>query len=141
MRTAQVGDRAQVHYVIRAQGGPTASSRGRPLELTVGTDHPRLPGLGSALVGLAPGESARVTVPPERAHGERDPARVRRWPRLRFPEHANLRPGKLACFTDTRGRRRLVRVLQVTAKAVVVDTNRRWAGQTLEMEVELIAVH
>jgi hypothetical protein len=28
----------------------------------------------------------------------------------------------------------------VTAKGVVVDANRRWAGHTLEMEVELIAV-
>jgi FKBP-type peptidyl-prolyl cis-trans isomerase 2 len=93
MRTAQAGDRAQVHYVIRAQGGPVASSRGRPLELTVGTDHPRLPGLGSALVGLVAGESARVTVPPERAHGERDPARVRRWPRQRFPNTRTSGPG------------------------------------------------
>src|SRR6516162_8638004 len=54
MRTVQQGDRVLVHYVKRFQDGSVASSRDRceaPLELTVGTDHPRLPGLGLALVG------------------------------------------------------------------------------------------
>src|SRR5262245_5336804 len=69
MQTAQQGDRVQVHYVKRFQDGSVASSRDRgPLELTIGTDHPRLPGLGSALVGLAPGACATVNVPAGRAY-------------------------------------------------------------------------
>ena len=68
MHTAQTGDRVQVHYVVRSPDGSARSSRGRePLELTVGIEHPRLPGLGLGLVGLAPGETAKLTVPPERA--------------------------------------------------------------------------
>ena len=56
MRTAQPGDHIQVHYVKSLQNGSVTSSRGRaPLQLTVGIDHPRLPGIGVALVGLAPG--------------------------------------------------------------------------------------
>ena len=51
MRTAQPGDRVQVHYVIRSQDGSVASSRDRtPLELTVGTDHRRLPAPGQVRV-------------------------------------------------------------------------------------------
>ena len=54
MRTAQMGDKVRVHYVKRLQDGSRASSRNSgPLELTVGIGHPRLPGLGLALVGLA----------------------------------------------------------------------------------------
>jgi FKBP-type peptidyl-prolyl cis-trans isomerase 2 len=141
MRTAQLGDRVQVHSVIRSQDGSVASSRGRrPLELTVGADHPRLPGLGPALVGLAPGERVAVAVPPERGDGAHDPARVRRWPRRRFPEGAALRPGELVRCADARGRRRLVRVLQVSGGAVLVDANRRWAGQALQPEVELVGI-
>ncbi len=141
MRTAQQGDRVRVHYQIRSQDGSVASSRGRePLEVTVGVDHPRLPGLGTALVGLAPGEGTALTVPPERGHGLSDPTRVRRWRRERFPEQAALEPGKRACCTDGRGRRRRVRVVEVSGKVVVVDTNRRWAGQTLEVEVKLVAI-
>src|SRR5262249_5388264 len=70
MRTAQQGDRVQIHYVKRFQDGSVVSSHGRtPLEVVVGTDHPRLPGLGLALVGLAPGTSTRLNVAPEHAYG------------------------------------------------------------------------
>ncbi len=139
MRTAQHGDRVRVHYVKRWQDGSVAGSR-EPVELTVGTGHPRLPGLGAELVGLAPGQATTLAVPAERAHGLPDPARVRRWPRGRFPAGASLRPGKLVRVTNAQGRHRLVRVLEVTGKAVVVDANHPRAGQRLEMDVQLVAI-
>jgi peptidylprolyl isomerase len=139
MRTVQQGDRVYVHYVKRWQDGSVAGSR-EPLELTVGTDHPRLPGLGAELVGLAPGQATTLTVPAERAYGLPDPARVRRWSRERFPVGARLRPGKLVRVTNARGRHRLVRVLEVKGKLVVVDANHRRAGQRLDLEVQLVAI-
>ena len=54
MRTAQVGDRVQVRWTKLFQDGSLVSSRGHaPTELTIGLAHPRLPGLGLALVGVA----------------------------------------------------------------------------------------
>ena len=141
MQTAQAGDRVQVHYVKRFQDGSAASSRSRaPLELTVGVDDPRLPGLGLALVGLAPGSSTTVCVPVEKAYGPSDPARVRRWARSRFPEDQRLLTGKWVGIADRRGRRRAVRIVEVRGTTVVVDTNRRGAGQALELKVELIGI-
>ncbi len=141
MQTAQQGDRVQVHYVKRFQDGSVASSRDRaPLEVTVGIDHPRLPGLGLALVGLAPGTHTTVSVPSERAYGPSDPARVHRWARTRFPKDRSLPIGKWVRFRNSQGRPRLVRILEVLGKMVVVDTNHRWAGQALELEVELIGI-
>lgn len=141
MVTAQPGDLVQVHYVIHSQDGSTVSSRGRkPLEMIAGVAHPRLPGLGLALIGLRAGESTTVTVPPERGFGQSDPTRVRRWSRGRFPEHVVLKAGKLVRFTDERGRGHLVRIVRVGSKAVLVDTNHRWAGQTLRLEVQLIDI-
>jgi FKBP-type peptidyl-prolyl cis-trans isomerase 2 len=142
MQTAQPGDRVQVHYVKRFQDGTVTSSGNRaPLELTVGTDHPRLPGLGLALVGLSPGHSVRVTVPPEAAYGAHDPGRVRRWRRSRFPQGRPLAAGQWVRVQDRRGRRRLVRIVEVDAARVVVDTNHRRAGQAVALEVELLAIH
>jgi carbon storage regulator CsrA len=143
MRTVQQGDRVQVHYVKRFQDGSVASSRSRghgPLELTIGTDHPRLPGLGLVLVGLAPGTSTTVSVPPELAYGVPDPARVRRWARTRFAKDQPLPVGKWVQVSNRQGRRRRVRILEVRGQTVVVDTNHRWAGQALELEVELISI-
>ena len=141
MQTVQQGDRVQVHYVKRFQDGSVASSRKRaPLELTVGTEHPRLPGLGLALVGLAPGGSTTVRVPPERAHGAPDPARVHRWARTRFPKNQSLPVGKWVRFLNPQGKSRLVRIVEVRGPMVVVDTNHRGAGQALELKVELIGI-
>ncbi|MHB1422562.1 MAG: FKBP-type peptidyl-prolyl cis-trans isomerase [Gemmataceae bacterium] len=137
MRTVQQGDRVQVHYVKRLHDGRKASSR-EPLQLTVGINHPRLPGLGAALVGLTAGQLLTLTVPPEQAYGLSDPTRIRRWPRQRFPKEATLRAGKLIQFTDERGRHRRVRILEASSKAVVVDANHPWAGQTVELEVTLL---
>ena len=48
--------------------------------------------------------------------------------------------GKSVRFTDDRGRWRLVRIVRVGRKAVLVDTNHRWAGQTLKLHVKLIMI-
>lgn len=141
MRTAQTGDRVQVHYVKRLQDGSVASSHGHgPVEVTVGVSHPRLPGLGMALVGMAPGSRTKLHVPADRAYGPPDSGRIFRLARTRFPTDQALPVGKWLRLLDRRGRRRLVRILEVRGPIVVVDTNHRWAGQTLELEVELVAI-
>jgi FKBP-type peptidyl-prolyl cis-trans isomerase 2 len=127
--------------VKRFQDGSMVSSRERaPLELTVGVEHPRLPGLGLALVGMAPGTRTTVRVPVERAYGPSDPARVHRWARTRFPKDQPLPVGKWVPVQNSRGRRRAVRILEVRGQMVVVDTNHRRAGQALDLEVELIRI-
>jgi FKBP-type peptidyl-prolyl cis-trans isomerase 2 len=141
MQTAQPGDHVQVHYVKHFQDGSTCSSRDRvPFEVTVGEDDPRLPGLGLALVGLAPGARTTVSVPPEQAFGLPDPTRVRRWPLSRFPKDQTLRAGKWVLIFNSQGRRRAVRIVEVRGQTVVVDVNHRRAGQALELEVELVAI-
>jgi peptidylprolyl isomerase len=127
--------------VKRFEDGSVTSSRGRlPLELTVGVQQPRLPGLGLALVGLLPGAVATIRVPVDRAYGPIDPARVHRWKRARFPEGQALPVGKWVPVRDRQGRRRLVRIQEVRDDVVIVDTNHRRAGQALELEVELICI-
>jgi len=143
MLTARQGDHVQVHYVKHFQDGTTASSRSRgagPLDMTVGTDHPRLRGLGSGLVGLAPGNHVTVLVPAELAHGRFNPDRVRRLSRTRFPEGLALPVGKWLRILDRRGRRRLVRIVEVHDQMVVVDTNHPRAGEALQLEVELVCI-
>lgn len=141
MQTAQPGDRVRVHYVKRFQDGSMVSSRKRaPIEVTVGIDHPRLPGLGSALVGLPSGASTTVRVPVERGYGPVDPARVQRWARTRFPKGTPLEVDKWVKVQNRQGQQRLVRIVAVDSEAVVVDTNPRGAGQALILEIEIIGI-
>jgi FKBP-type peptidyl-prolyl cis-trans isomerase SlpA len=143
MRTSQLGDRVRVHYAKKFEDGSVLSSRAKghaPLEVIVGTNHPRLPGLGSELVGLAEGKSVTVRVPAERAYGMPDPTRIRRVDRARFPADENLTPGNRIRMRLSKGRTRPVRVLEIHGRVVVVDVNHPRSGQSVEMEVELIAV-
>jgi|SRR5579871_6007231 len=143
MKTCQAGDRVQVHYVKRFEDGTVRSSRARgaaPLELTVGTRHPRLPGAGAELVGLAEGRSVTFVVPPGQAHGSHDPTRVRRVSRDRFGKDLPLTAGRLARMQAGACRVRVVRVVSVRGRVVVVDGNHPRAGQWVEVEVELVAI-
>ncbi|HLW67762.1 MAG TPA: FKBP-type peptidyl-prolyl cis-trans isomerase [Gemmataceae bacterium] len=143
MQTVQMGDSVQVHYEKRFQDGTVFSSRSHrrmPLQIVIGHDHPRLPGLGLALIGLSPGQHKTLLVPAERAYGFVDPARVRSLPRARFSRDEPLKVGKWVILQNHQGRRRRVRVVEIGADAVVVDTNHRWAGMTLELDVELIGI-
>jgi len=42
---------------------------------------------------------------------------------------------------DHQGRHRSVRILELLEETVIVDTNHRSMGQTLELEVELVGIH
>jgi FKBP-type peptidyl-prolyl cis-trans isomerase 2 len=141
MRTVEKGDRVQVHYVKRFQDGSVVSSRsrGKPLELTVGTAHPRLPGLGLALVGSSPGSRVTLALPAEQAYGLNDPGRIRRVARKRISDHQELPVGKWVRITDVLGRRP-VRIVEIRDRVVLIDTNHPRAGQSLEMEIEVIAI-
>jgi FKBP-type peptidyl-prolyl cis-trans isomerase 2 len=87
------------------------------------------------------GQETTVRVPAEAAHGAADPRRIHRWHRKRFPSHAVLEAGTRALATDSKGRRRLVRIVEVKGDMVLVDTNHRWAGQALLIQVKLLTIH
>ncbi len=140
MRTSQVGDRVLVHFVKRyADGVMKTSSDAAPLGVTVGTRHPRLPGLGGELVGLRAGDAARFTVPADRAFGPGDPARVVSVSRSRFAADAALTPGRPVRMRLSDGRSRRVRVVEVRGTKVVVDANHPRCGEALDLEVRLVA--
>jgi FKBP-type peptidyl-prolyl cis-trans isomerase 2 len=143
MRTSQVGDHIRVHYVKRYADGAVRSSRdgdGAPLEVTVGTRHPRLPWLGEELIGLTAGDAPRFAIPADRAFGPTDPARVRSVSRNRFAADAALAPGGRARMRLGGGRARVVKVVEVRGRVVVVDANHPRCGQAVQLEVEVVAV-
>jgi len=141
MRVIERGDKVQVYYVKVFQDGSTVSSHGKaPTELTVGTDHARLPGLGLVLVGLAVGDSGTFFVPARDAYGPFNPKLIRRMARWRFAEHEDLCVGQWVRVWDRQCRRRLVRIVTIGEETLIVDANHRWAGQSLKLEVRVISI-
>jgi peptidyl-prolyl cis-trans isomerase B (cyclophilin B) len=67
---------AEEHGLVRTDEG--TGPEPAPLSFTVGRGEV-IDGLDEAVVGMAAGEEATVTVPPESGYGEYDPARVRTY--------------------------------------------------------------
>lgn len=142
MRTSQLGDRVRVHYVQTFQDGSVRSSRegGEPLEVIVGTDHTRLPGLGLGLLGLVEGQAVTFDIPAERAYGVTDMNRIKCVTRERFSADEDVTPGRRTRMRLSRGRTRSVRVVEISENGVIVDLNHPRSGQSVHLEIEVVAI-
>ncbi|MDD1683736.1 MAG: peptidylprolyl isomerase [Methanoregula sp.] len=95
-----------------------------PVTICVGQKHVIL-GLDEELVGKEAGAQGSVTVTPEKAFGERDPKRIKSFPKNLFKEKpVRGMPVKL----DEEGEGTVVDVI---GSKVIVDFNAPLAGQTL----------
>jgi FKBP-type peptidyl-prolyl cis-trans isomerase SlyD len=80
-------------------------------------------------------------VPAQDAYGPFNPKLIRRIARWRFAGDKGLFVGQWVRVWDRQHRRRLVRIVTIGEETVVVDANHRWAGQSLELEVRVVAIH
>ncbi|SFO87687.1 FKBP-type peptidyl-prolyl cis-trans isomerase [Tranquillimonas alkanivorans] len=141
MSQAKPGDTVRMHYTgTLADGSTFDSSQGRePLEFTVGSGQ-IIPGLDSAVSGMEVGESKTVTVAPEQAYGDRDPARTQSVPREQIPEHIPTEPGTQLQVQTPEGQTIPVVVADVNDSEVTLDANHPLAGQELTFQVELVEI-
>lgn len=114
-------------------------------ELVGGSDGPRglvfgfgelLPPVERALEGALPGESRTVRIKARDAFGERDPKALLAVDPADFP--ADVAPGDAFEAEGSAGERIVLRVVDVTPDAVLVDGNHPLAGQALRVEVRVL---
>lgn len=132
------GDRVRIHYTGRFEDGTTFdSSQGKePLEFTVGVNQV-IPGLDRTILDMDEGQSTTVTLPPEEAYGERQPALAQQVERSQLPE--GVTEGA-ALRADVAGRETILWVTELDDDTAVVDANHPLAGKTLVFDVELVDV-
>jgi FKBP-type peptidyl-prolyl cis-trans isomerase SlyD len=116
------------------QGNVLDTSNGRdPLSYVHGAGQ-IIPGLERALEGASPGESLHVTVQPQDAYGEHDPALVQAVPRDQFPDDSVPQIGQRFRVDMPTGPR-IVTVSQVDEESVIIDANHPLAGHELNFDV------
>jgi len=144
------GDRVGVDYVGRFEDGTVfaasdpavAAEHGvaapdgdpAPLSFVVGTGEV-IEGLEEAVVGMAAGESATVTVPPESAYGAYDPDRVREYDTETFEAMVGEPPAvgdHVEAENGLHGD-----VTAVADGTVRVDFNHELAGRTLVFDLQV----
>lgn len=102
-----------------------------PVTVCVGSKHV-IVGLDEDLVGKDAGYKGTITVPPEKAFGERDPKRVQSFPKNKFKEKpVRGQPVKVEEMGEGT-------VVDVIGARVIVDFNAPLAGMTLDYEYEIL---
>lgn len=140
MVKVKLGDRVRIEYSGHYRDEKAGIQRlGRQVyEFTVGSQEV-MPGINKGVLGMVEGERKQLTLQPRDAYGEFRSQLIREIPRSRLPSDVVLKVGKrLSTVGVQSGRRRKVKIVELTPTAVVVDGNHPLAGKTVEVEFQLL---
>jgi peptidylprolyl isomerase len=133
------GDRVRVHYVGRLPDGKVfdSSEGADPIEFAAGSSEV-LPGISEGVIGMSPGDQRTLTVPPDKAFGDRAEELVRRVARDQLPDEVQVGDHLTAHVTPEQSLD--VWVAELSAEEAVLDANHPLAGITVEYELTLEAI-
>jgi peptidylprolyl isomerase len=137
---AQVNDTVRVHYNVSVQGGQVFESNmnGTPIEFTIGSGQ-MIRGFERGVIGMVPGETKQVIIPPEDAYGPVNASLIQTIPRTGQLATMDLSPGYIQ-YTTQDGQTGQVLILNVTDTTITVDENHPLAGKTLVFNINLVEI-
>ncbi|GGD38108.1 FKBP-type peptidyl-prolyl cis-trans isomerase [Sinisalibacter lacisalsi] len=141
MSQVKEGDTVRIHYKGTLTDGTVFdTSEGRePLEFTVGSGQ-IIPGLDSAMPGMAVGDQKRVEINMMEAYGPRHDDRVLEVPLDQLPADIPREEGIMLAMRGEDGQEMPVRVAAVSDTTMTLDANHQLAGEDLVFEVELVSI-
>jgi FKBP-type peptidyl-prolyl cis-trans isomerase 2 len=141
MTQVKTGDTVHIHYTGTLNDGTTFdSSEGRePLTFEVGSGQ-IIPGLDSAIPGMAVGDKKTVNVACDDAYGQMNPAMRQDVPRADIPAEIPLEVGSRLQMQTQDGQVIPVTVAAVEAESVTLDANHPLAGEDLTFNIELVKI-
>ncbi len=141
MTQAKDGDAVTIHCTGRLTDGSIFdSSEGRdPLPFTLGSGQV-IPGFEEAVTGMLVGDKKTVTIPPEKAYGQRNEQMVISVPLDQVPEDIKPEVGQQLQLMGPENQPMVVQVTEITEEAVVLDANPPLAGKELTFDIELVTI-
>ena len=141
MTQAKKGDSVKIHYTgTLADGTVFDSSAGRdPLAFTLGSGQV-IVGFEEAVLGMAIGDKKTVSIPSQKAYGERNEELVIEVPLNQVPPDLKPEVDQKLQMGGPNGELVVVTVVAVTDAVVVLDANPPLAGKDLTFELELVAI-
>jgi FKBP-type peptidyl-prolyl cis-trans isomerase 2 len=139
MSKAKMGDTVTVHYSGSLNDGTVfdSSMEREPLQFTIG-DGKLIPGFEDAVVGMIPGESKTIMLPPEEAYGAHREELTVEVDRGQFPNDLNPKVGQYLQIPQSSGGVINVRITSMDESMVTLDANHPLAGEDLTFEIELL---
>jgi peptidylprolyl isomerase len=141
MATAKNGDTVKVHYTGKLDTGvPFDSSIGEePLTFKIGSGQ-LIPGFEKAVIGMSPGESKTVKIPPERAYGRHREDRVIDVDKKDLPEDIKPQIGMSLEVCSPSGQVIPVQITDIVDDKVTLDANHPLVEQTLTFDIQLLEI-
>lgn len=138
--TVTNGKLIEIEYTLKLEDKSTVDSNvgGDPLQFVQG-EHQIIPGLESALDGMAVGTSKHVVVKPEEGYGPVDPKAIKEVEKSKIPP-TGLKVGSELQGRDPDGRSVYAKVKEIKESTVVLDFNHPLAGQKLLFDVKVLKV-
>lgn len=141
MAQAKNGDTVKVHYTGRLDTGIVfdTSEGCDPLQFKIGSDT-LIAGFEEAVVGMAPGESKTVQIPPEKAYGRYREDRVFKMDRKDLPEDIVPAEGMTLEVCASNGVSVPVQITEIAGSTINLDANHPLSEQTLTFEIKLLEI-
>ncbi|OGS17586.1 MAG: hypothetical protein A2219_01090 [Elusimicrobia bacterium RIFOXYA2_FULL_50_26] len=142
MNRCTKGSKVKVAYVGTLSDGTVfdSSEDGNPLEFVMG-DGKLIADFEGAVDGMSEGEKKTVSVPADRAYGNRDESLIRSFPRNLLPSDGRLPAQGMALNLYLPNGKSIPGVIvAVNEQDVMVDLNHPLAGQNLTFEITLISI-
>lgn len=141
MMQVKNGDTVSIHYTGTLNDGTTFdSSEGRdPLAFQVGSGQ-IIPGLDTALPGMAVGDKKTVNVPCDQAYGPVNPDMRQQVQRAEIPAEIPTEIGTRLQMQAQNGQVIPVVVVDANETTVTLDANHPLAGQDLTFAIELVDI-
>lgn len=138
MSQAKQGDKVQVHYTGKFEDGTVfdSSQGAQPLEFTAGGTE-LIPGVSKAVIGMAPGDSKSVEIPPEEGYGQCQDGMDQTVARNLLPPEAKIGDALQAQAGD---QTIVVWVKELNEEEAILDANHPLAGKTLIFDLEMVAI-
>jgi FKBP-type peptidyl-prolyl cis-trans isomerase 2 len=139
MPQVKFGSTVRVHYTVMLKNGKVVESTagGDPVRITVGAGKV-LRAFEGALEGMSPGESRRVTIPAEKAYGQRKPEAMSRHS-MDTSAPMGKEGGELQHQVVNAGSPNEYSII-ITDKSVHLDQNPHLAGQDLIFDIDLVEI-
>jgi len=138
MAQVKEGDRIRIHYIGKLEDGCVfdSSEGGASLELKIGRGE-FIKGLEEGVIGMVPGESRSICMPPEKAYGPYLQEKVFEFHKDRIGEGVTPEVGQLMQLYRADGLPITIKVLEKTETGYIMDANHALAGKNLIFDVTL----
>lgn len=130
-----------LNYTLRSSSGEVidASTKEEPLAYLHGADN-IVPGLEQALTGKTAGYTGKVIVEPADGYGEREDIAPQAVPRAAFPSDVKLFVGMQLMAEGPNQEHAPIWIAGIDGEQILVDSQHPLAGETLDFDVEVLAV-